>query len=60
MRLAVAQTPAPVDTPRAMRRPDFLESAIENWVTARKLGPGMVTTKNHIPASVIMEMNRLI
>ena len=42
--------PAPIDIPKAMKMPIFLDVAIETCVTTTKLGPGMVATKNQINA----------
>jgi hypothetical protein len=47
IRLAVAHVAAPVDTPSVMKNPVRRESESEYCVTATKLGPGIVSTRNH-------------
>jgi hypothetical protein len=46
--------PAPIDTPKAMKKPILLDFAIETCVTTTKLMPGMVITKNQINAMLLI------
>ena len=59
-RLAAAHTLAPVDTPNAIRSPEFLEFDIADCETTTKLGPGMITTRNQIPARLARASKKFI